>query len=355
MNTGATDRDSLVEDLFEASTDADPVAAPVADTPAQAPEATAATPAGATPESEPPDASPAAAAEPAQVPGASDPQQPFTPPDRGDPLTLRVDGVEVPVPDARRIDGYIVIPERSFARVIQTRLADRGSIARREQGYQQKIAELERGTDVRIRKADAVLARVQELLDDPAKLEAFAMDHQRNAPLLIARAEAEMLRQQVEQQAARDAEAAEARAIEEATPHLQEALRGSVDEYVVEMRADLTPEQRHELAAAVWRSAADAIFTRANGQYSADEGAFRAAAERELTRIEAQIARQKQTTAAARTNAAAVAPTQPGRVAAPAKAVAAAAPKRDPASGQFQKQPKPFDKDEWLSNQDYDI
>jgi len=366
MNNDTLDT-NLLDELDQALGDgetAPEVTATATPTPASASEPEPGTP--TEPESAAPlDTSAAALPAATPVPGA-DPNtpQPFAPPD-GEPFAFRVDGSTVSVPNARVVGDWVMIPREGWHREVVPRLGDRSEWHRREQGYQREIAAAREGNQQETLRARAMVARVNELLSNPEKFEAFAANWQQNAPLLIQQAENDALRRQVEAVDQRKQQEIEQEAVAKVEPLIQGDLESQFETYLKDRgHTHLLPgpdgqwpKGITELYAELWGLYKQGGLRLYEGDprqgYALNEALFRRVMDREVGRLAAQQAHAATVTQATATNAAALAPTPAGRTVAPTPAKAGPVSTARKPSASQPKKAEPFDKDQWLRGQKF--
>jgi hypothetical protein len=152
----------------------------------------------------------------------------LTRPEDAQPWGFRVDRTDVQVDGAwLSPDGkHIIIPKDVWDQHIQRRwVANRDEWRHKETQYHNRFAELESTVGERERAANALLARVNDILESPETLQAFAADFAANRAALIAQAERDSLAARMAEYEAEKTEREEAERIErEIVPRMQADL-----------------------------------------------------------------------------------------------------------------------------------
>lgn len=141
--------------------------------------------------------------------GASSSQAPADPFAGWAPFTFKADGVESTLAGVVANDTHVVIPRAVWDTEFRPKhLANREAWQGERQQWQQRIAQAEqyaRQVETtkaeREQQAEAVLAEFSHLIGDPARLQEFLADFERNAPIMQARIEAQTYKAQLEQRA----------------------------------------------------------------------------------------------------------------------------------------------------------
>jgi hypothetical protein len=281
----------------------------------------------APPPTTPPTATPAASAPPSapasqssdQIPTATDGQD--APPARV-PFTFAVDGQQVTVEGAAVVGDNIIIPKAAWDQVVRPRyLGDRHVWRQREAGLQQQLKEAASAKGDREGRAEAILAKVQEL--DTGGPEAWAQwldNFHTTRPILEAEAKARVAEQRlhaIEQQRQEQDSAAQADSL---VPRLQSHLDQALSQYLARDEFKVLAADADALKATLWDQAAQLFFEAPEdfpeaGLRQGDLG-FRYDLFTRLLESHAAPARRlaaqvQQATQAAKSNAAAVAPTRP--------------------------------------------
>lgn len=169
------------------------------------------------------------------VPAEPAPQPTTIDPLGGEPFVARVDGTDLTLTGAKAFPDFILIPRETWDRELRPKyLGDRNGWRHREQQYQRQVQELSQARSVKEERADALTAKLLELFNDPAKLEAEYANWAQRGPVLVAEATAEATRRQLEAYQARDREAQEAERERALEPELQNELGMTVERLLAE-------------------------------------------------------------------------------------------------------------------------
>lgn len=126
-------------------------------------------------------------------------------------FSLRMDGQDIPVPDAYVEGDNVVIPREQFQRVVQPRLADRNAWIAERREYLQRIEDLAPERNPTVVKANALLEAVNAAFENEDSAYEFFKNFNANRDKLILNAERQALEAERKQfTSQRDRETAEA-------------------------------------------------------------------------------------------------------------------------------------------------
>ena len=179
-----------------------------------------------------------------------------------EPFGFRVDGVPVSVDGATVVGDEIRIPRTAWERVVTPRLADRGKVQQQFARQNALIESLKTERSAKEQRAEAILSRMDELLDDPAKLMAFAKNYESEAPRLKLEIENKILRSETEQRTKR-AESDGARDLNDrlaqnARPAIESAVKLALDETAKDLGID--PKEAADFVHSLWEAGVPVFF-----------------------------------------------------------------------------------------------
>lgn len=254
----------------------------------------------------------AAPAEPAPQPTTIDPLG-------GDPFVAKVDGTELALTGAKAVGDFILIPRDTWDRELRPKyLGDRTAWRQKEQQYQRQVHELANARTDKEARADALSAKLLELFQNPDKLAAEYENWTQRGPVLVAEAQAEATRRQLEAYQAREREQQEQERERALEPELQNELGVTVERLLAEPEFRGVPEEvAVEFVRQMWATHQrfgyhqNGVFNRGPRGIEVNPDFLREALTREARRTRTEQVQAKTTERTKALNQAAVAPAKP--------------------------------------------
>lgn len=251
--------------------------------------------------------------------------QGFTPPTGGNALTFRVDGEEVTPKGALAFpDGYW-IPRQTWDREIRPHyLGSRNAWRQRERDLASQVAERERAVNTERTIADKIQAEVLALIESgPDGIAAWLQNYHQNAPVMMA--QIEKTRAIEELAAVRAAQQEQQEAVHAAAlaPRMQQWLHDAMT-HTIKQTPELAvlgenPEELSGLRDEFWETYGQALFWEAEhadpargiaqGAIYVNPDTLLVALNREAQKVQVIRDRLTRANAAAKANAAVIAPT----------------------------------------------
>lgn len=315
------------------------------------------TPPSPTPEPTP-DSPPASLEAPAADPVVTT----FQPPKGAEVFAVKADGTPITIEGAVKSDGWIHIPEAAWPAFQSRHVGDRGQWRQERAQLHGRLRELESGQaqvqNEESVRAKALVAKVTELFSDPEKLRAAYENWAVEGPVLQAKAEAEVARQQLQRYRQDEQRQQDAERERQYEPVIKDVIGLGIESVLDEMGATAafqdgkggwSPEAGQLLDHLFGLTKQGLQLVRQNpltGQLEADRDLVYGYLSREVAKVQRKQEQAKQTETKKALNAAAVKPTKPGS--GPAKPVAKPSTAQPVTSGEPDYRTDPDKWDEWF-------
>lgn len=197
---------------------------------------------------------------PAEIPSPpiadAPPPAPATP---AAPFSFGVDGRRVDAEGATVVNGEIRIPQATWERVVQPRLADRGRHKAQVDRLLGQIDELKADKGEKEARAEILLGRVDEMLKDRAKLIEFVNNFDREAPKLQLEVQNKILQQRLERTTKRVETDSERGLSERLTQNARPAIENAVAQILEGIEGVDAQEAADEIEA-LWEAGTPIFF-----------------------------------------------------------------------------------------------